>query len=91
MNLKKNHGMILPMAHTNMQIAQACLDNASQHMFWSISEQHPDLVNCLHTQTRLMGTDGAICFQCKVDIETVMHFSLDCPNVWQQLTRCGLI
>ena len=25
-------------------------------------------------------TDGAICFLCKVDIETVSHFLLDCPN-----------
>ena len=47
----------------------------------------------LHIQTRLMGnfglngcipwlcnTDGAICFLCKVGIETVSHFLLDCPN-----------
>ena len=48
----------------------------------------------LHIQTRLTGnfgmnggipwlcnTDGAICFLCKVDIETVSHFLLDCSNV----------
>ena len=76
-----------------MQIAQACRKNVSPHKFWSISEQHPDLVSGLHIQTRLMGnfglnggipwlsnTDGAICFLCKVDIETVSHFLLDCPN-----------
>ena len=79
--------------HPNMQIAQACLENVSSHKVWSISEQHPDLVSCLHIQTRLMGnfglnggipwirnTDGAICFLCKVDIGTVSHFLLDCPN-----------
>ena len=64
--------------HPNMQIAQTCLENVSPHKFWSISEQHPDLMSCLHIQTRLMGnfglnggipwlsnTDGAICFLCK--------------------------
>ena len=76
-----------------MQIAQACLENVSPHKFWSISELHKDLVSRLHIQTRLMGnfglnggipwlcnTDGAICFLCKVDIETVSHFLLDCDN-----------
>ena len=93
--------------HPNMQIAQACLENVSPHKFWSISEQHPDLVSRLHIQIRLMGsnfglnggipwfcnTDGVICFLCKVDIETVSHFLLDCPNfrehfdtLWANLT-----
>ena len=38
-------------------------------------------------------TDGVICFLCKVDIETVSHFLLDCPNfrehfdsLWANLT-----
>ena len=44
--------------HPNMQIAQACLENVSPHKFWSISEQHPDLVSRLHIQTRLMGDLG---------------------------------
>ena len=79
-----------------MQIAQACLENVSPHKFWSISEQHPDLVSRLHIQTRLMdnfglnggipwlsNTDGAICFLCNVDIETVSHFLLDCPYFWE--------
>ena len=93
-------------SHPNMQIAQACLENVSPQKFWSISEQHPDLVSRLHIQTRLMGnfglnggipwlsnTDGAACFLCKVDIETVNHFLLDCPNfrehfdsLWANLT-----
>ena len=41
----------------------------------------------------LCNTDGAICFLCKVDIETVGHFLLDCPNIrenfdsqWANLT-----
>ena len=92
--------------HPNMQIAQACLENVSPHKFWSISEQHPDLVSRLHIQTRLMGNFGlnggipwlcnidcAICFLFKVDIETVSHFLLDCPNfrehfdaLWVNLT-----
>ena len=63
-------------------------------------------MSSLHIQTRLMGnfglnggipwlcnTDGVICFLCKVDIETVNHFLLDCPNfqehfdsLWANLT-----
>ena len=82
--------------HSNMQIAQAGLENVSLHKFWSTSEQHPDLVSRLHIRTRLMGnfdlnggipwlcnTDGAICFLSKVDIETVSHFLLDCPSFWE--------
>ena len=92
--------------YPNMQIAQACLENVSPHKFWSVSEQHPDLVSRLHIQTRPMGnfglsggilwlcnTDSAICFPCKVDIETVSHFLLDCPyfrehfdSLWANLT-----
>ena len=41
----------------------------------------------------LRNTDCAICFLCKVDIETVSHFLLDCPNfrehfdsLWANLT-----
>ena len=41
----------------------------------------------------LGSTDGAICFLCKVDIETVSHVLLDCPNfrehfdsLWANLT-----
>ena len=106
MNLKKKAWNDIIYGHPNMQIAQASLENVSPYKFWSISEQHPDLVSRLHIQTRLMGnfglnggipwicnTDGAICFLCKVDIETVSHFLLDCPNfrehfdsLWANLT-----
>ena len=92
--------------HPNMQIAKACLENVSLIKFWSISEQHLDLASRLHIQTRLMGNfglngaipwfcsiDGAMCFLCKVDIETVSHFLLDCRNfrehfdsLWANLT-----
>ena len=41
----------------------------------------------------LSSTDGAACFLCKVDIETVNHFLLDCSNfrehfdsLWANLT-----
>ena len=34
--------------HPNMQIAKASLENVSPHKFWSISQQHPDLVSRLH-------------------------------------------
>ena len=43
--------------HPDLYIAQACLENTSRK-FWSISEQFPDLVCCLHTQVRLMGRLG---------------------------------
>ena len=93
-------------SHPNMKIAQTCLENVSPHKLWSISEQRPDLVSRLHIQTRLMGnfglngdipwlsnTDGAACLPCKMDIETVNHFLLDCANfrehfdsLWANLT-----
>ena len=44
--------------HPDLYIAQACLENTSPRKFWSISEQFPDLVCCLHTQVRLMGSLG---------------------------------
>ena len=106
MNLNKKAWNDFVYGHPSMQIAQACLENVSPQKFWSISEQHPDLVSRLHIQTRLMGnfglnggipwlsnTDGAACFLCKLDIETVNQFLLDCPNfrehfdsLWADLT-----
>ena len=69
--------------------------------FWSLADEYPDLVTCLHTQARLTGsfglngsvpwlkdTEGA--FICKEDVEN--HFFLDCPtfkdnfdSVWRDL------
>ena len=68
-------------SHPNMRVVQSCLVNLSPFRFWS------DLVSRMHVQVRLMGnfglngslpclqnTDGAICFICKGDIESVTHF-----------------
>ena len=89
MDLKKKHGMILSMAIQICKLPKLALTMCLRIRFG----QHQDLVSCLHIQTRLMGnfglnggtpwlcnTDGAICFLCKVDIRTVSHFLLDCPN-----------
>ena len=106
MNLKKKHGMILSVAIQTCKLPKLVLRMCPRIQFWSINEQHPDSVSCLHIQTRLMGnfslnggipwlcnTDGAICFLCKADIETVSHCLLDCPNfrehfdsLWANLT-----
>ena len=71
----------------------------------SIADEYPDLVTRLHTQARLMsnfginadvpcltGTEGALCFICKKDIENTDHFLLDCPqfkdnfdSIWRNL------
>ena len=75
-------------SHPNMRFVQSCLENVSLFRFWSLADQFPDLVVCrLHVQVRLMGnfgligslpwlqnTDGAICFICKEDVESVTHF-----------------
>ena len=36
--------------HPDLYIAHDCLVNTTPSKFWSISEQFPDLVCCLHTQ-----------------------------------------
>ena len=41
--------------HPNLNLVQACLANVPLHMFWSISDQYPDLVCSLHVQVRLVG------------------------------------
>ena len=41
--------------HDNMTLAQA---NLSPDVFWSISDQYPDLVCCLHVQVTLMCSFG---------------------------------
>ena len=78
--------------HPNFQIARSCLANLSPEKFWAITAEYPDLVCRLHVQIRMMGwlslnggipwllnTDGAHCFVCKSDIETLDHFLFNCP------------
>ena len=78
--------------HPNFQIARSCLANLSPEKFWAITAEYPDLVCRLHVQIRMMGwlglnggipwllnTDGALCFVCKSDIETLDHFLFNCP------------
>ena len=61
--------------------------------FWSLVDEYPDLMTCMHMQVRLMGTfglnrsvpwlkdtEGTLCFICKDDIENLDHFLLDCPQ-----------
>ena len=79
--------------HPDLHIAHDCLVNTPPRKFWSISEQFPDLVCCLHTQVRLMGslglnggipwlrnTEGTLCFICKQDNETLSHFLFVCTS-----------
>ena len=67
------------------------LANVTPFHFWSLADHFPDLVSRLHVQVRLMGqfgpsggiprlrdSDGAFCFVCKQDVESVTHFLLDC-------------
>ena len=79
-----------------MQIASSCLANVTPFQFWSLADHFPDLVNRLHVQVRLMGQlglggsiqwlrdlDGAFCFVCKQDVESVTRFLLDCSSFKQ--------
>ena len=64
----------------------------SPQMFWSISNQYPDLVTRLHVQIRLMGNfgfsacvpwtiraDESLCFVCKEAKDDLFHFLFVCP------------
>ena len=45
--------------HRSYKLAETCLHLVSPHMFWSISNQYPDLAYTrLHVQIRLMGNFG---------------------------------
>ena len=89
-------------SHPDMRVAHSCLENVSPFCFWSLANQFPDLFSRLHIQVRLpsnfglngcipwlQNTDGAICFFCKEEIESVIHFLLDCGNnidsLWNKL------
>ena len=79
--------------HPDLKVAQDCLNNVHPEYFWSLANQYPDLVKCLHTQVTLMcnfgfngyvpwlrDTDGANCFICKHTIDDNSHFVHNCPS-----------
>ena len=88
-----------------MQIASSCLANVTPFHFLSLADHFAELVSRLHVQFRLMGqlglsggipwlrySDGALCFVCKQDVESVTHFLLDCSyfkqnflSLWRNL------
>ena len=68
--------------HPNLEISRLFLENIPPDTFWSISNKFPDLVKRLHQQVRLIanyglnggvpwlrGTNGALCFFCKEEVE----------------------
>ena len=78
-------------AHRSYKLAETCLDLVCPQMFWSISNQYPDLVTHLHVQIRLMGNfgfsacvpwtikaDESLCFVCKEAKDDLYHFLFDC-------------
>ena len=87
--------------HPEMQIASSCLANVTPFHFWSLADHFPDLVSRLHVQIRLMGqfvlsggipwlrdSDGAFCFVCKHDIESVTdcsYFKQNFLSLWRNL------
>ena len=44
--------------HPSFQLPTICLNNVNSHRFWCMAKDHPDLVSCLHTKTRLMCNFG---------------------------------
>ena len=79
--------------HSDLYIVHDCPVNTPPRKLWSISEQFPDLVCCLHTHVRLMGslglyggipwlrnTEGTLCFICKHENETLNHFPFVCTS-----------
>ena len=78
-------------AHPSYKLAETCLNLVSLQMFWSISNQYPDLVTRLHVQIRLMGNFGfsacvpwriraeeSLCFVCKEAKDDLYHLLFDC-------------
>ena len=74
------------------KLAETCLDLVYPQMFWSISNQYPDLVTRLHVQIRPMGNFGfsacvpwtiraveSLCFVCKEAKGDLYHFLFVCP------------
>ena len=80
--------------HPDIHIIQTCFENISPPVFWSLADEYPDLVTCLHAQARLMGsfglngsaqwlkdTEGALRFICKEDVKNTYHFLSGLPSV----------
>ena len=101
--------------HPNFQMARSCLANVSPEKFWAITAKYPDLVCQLDVQIRMMDwlginggipwlltTDGALCFVCKSDTETLDHFLFNCPafrqnfemlwsSLYHKIKNCNLV
>ena len=102
---EKNRWSDLCLNQPNMEIARLFLENMPPDTFWSISNKFPDLVKHLHQQVRLIanyglnggipwlrGTNGALCFFCKEEVEDCSHLFLRCEtfkanfsSLWQNL------
>ena len=76
------------LAYPSYKLANACV---SPQMFWSISNQYPDLFTRPDVQIRLMGNfgfsscvpsrirdDTSFCFACKKAKDDLYHFLFDC-------------
>ena len=74
-----------------LQTCRNLPDLVSPQMFWSISDQYPDLITRLHVQIRLMGNfgfsacvpwriraDESLRFVCKEAKDDLYHFLFDC-------------
>ena len=90
-------------SHLDMRVAHSCLENVSPFCFWSLGNQFSDLVSRLHIQVRLMGNfglngsipwlqniNGAICFICKEENESVLISYLTAPISETILTLFGM-
>ena len=89
--------------HPGMHVAQAGLLITPSCQFWSLADDYPDLVSCLHIQVRIMGnfgfnggvpwlshTQGTLCFVCKENVENVSHFLHDCTEFRQDFDSIWL-
>ena len=88
---EENEGKNFVIAHPSYKVVETSLDLVSPQMFWSISNQYPDLVTRLHVQIRLMGNfgfsacvswtisaDESLCFVCKEAKDDLYHCLFDC-------------
>ena len=91
-------------SHPDLKLARGCLNNVPAHHFWSWANQHPDLVDRLHAQVRLVGnfglnrdvpwphnTDGAGRFVCKQRVDYAKHFYLNARVSKTNFSFSGII